>query len=168
MSIEEYLKTLNAPLWKSTLCFLLRSDEILLGKKKRGIGLGNYLGIGGKVEKEEGIIKATVREMQEEIGVTPNNLQKVAVLTFLFPYEPKWNQEVHAFIGYNWEGLPRETEEIAPRWFNLSKIPYDKMWADAQFWVPEVLKGNKIIGTFQYDRDLKISHQRIINTDNLD
>jgi len=168
MLIEEYLKTLKEPLWKSTLCFLLSSDQILLGKKKRGLGFGNYLGIGGKVEKEEGIINATVREMQEEICVTPNDLQKVAVLTFLFPYEPKWNQEVHAFISHKWEGSPKETDEIAPKWFDLSKIPYDQMWIDAQFWVPEVLKGNKLRATFQYDHDLKISHQRITKTNHFD
>jgi 8-oxo-dGTP diphosphatase len=168
MSIEEYLKTLTWPMMESTLCFLLDSDKILLGKKKRGMGLGNYTGIGGKVEKEEGIIDATVREVQEEIGVTPYHLKKAAILTFLFPNKPEWNQIVHAFITYDWEGLPKETEEINPKWFNRSKIPYDLMWEDSQHWVPEVLKGNKIRGTFQYDKDIKISHKRIVNVNNLD
>ncbi|RLF04257.1 MAG: NUDIX hydrolase, partial [Thermoprotei archaeon] len=32
----------------ATLCFLLRGDEVLLIRKKRGFGAGKYNGVGGR------------------------------------------------------------------------------------------------------------------------
>ena len=57
---------------QTTLLFLLKENQILLGMKKRGFGAGKYNGIGGKLEPDETVEQAMVRETQEEIGVTPN------------------------------------------------------------------------------------------------
>jgi 8-oxo-dGTP diphosphatase len=161
MSIDDHLKSLTAPLRKRTVCFLIDNERLLLGMKKRGFGKGNYLGIGGKVEQGETVIQAAIREYQEEAEVTPEELQEVAVLTFLFSEKPDWNQEVHAFISYKWTGSPKETEEIAPEWFDKDKIPFDKMWEDNRYWIPQILSGNKVRATFLYDENLKVSERRI-------
>lgn len=60
----------------------------MLGYKKRGLGQGLYLGIGGKVEAGETIEAAAHREVEEEIGVTDLKLKHVADVTFLFPHRP--------------------------------------------------------------------------------
>jgi 8-oxo-dGTP diphosphatase len=55
-----------------TVCFLLKKTperEVLLGNKKAGFGAGKYAGIGGKVEADETVEMAVIREVQEEIGV---------------------------------------------------------------------------------------------------
>lgn len=44
-----------------TLVFVNRSQEILLGFKKRGFGAGRWNGFGGKVEKGETIEEAAQR-----------------------------------------------------------------------------------------------------------
>ncbi|MSR78755.1 MAG: NUDIX domain-containing protein [Candidatus Taylorbacteria bacterium] len=54
---------------QTTLCFLVRNDEVLLAMKKRGFGYSEYNGVGGKVETDEPVKGATVREANEEIGV---------------------------------------------------------------------------------------------------
>ncbi len=59
---------------KYSLLFLLREDEILLVMKKRGFGSGRWNGVGGKFESGETAEQATIRECQEEIGVTPHSL----------------------------------------------------------------------------------------------
>src|SRR3990167_1450258 len=109
--IEQHKERLQKPLKKATLCFLVREGEILLGLKKRGFGQGKWNGFGGKVE-EETIEEAMIREMQEEIGVTPKVFRRVATLNFYFPLESGFGQEVVVFIADDWEGEIKESEEM--------------------------------------------------------
>lgn len=54
-----------------TLMLISNNEQILLGMKKRGFGMGKYNGFGGKVEAAESIIDAAIRETKEECGVEP-------------------------------------------------------------------------------------------------
>ncbi|GAJ07377.1 unnamed protein product, partial [marine sediment metagenome] len=60
-----YFNMMNA-----TLCFFIKENPklILLGMKKRGFGKDKYNGFGGKINPDETIEEAAVREVQEEIG----------------------------------------------------------------------------------------------------
>ncbi len=64
--------------WKPTeyanLCFVIRDGQILLIRKKRGLGAGKINGPGGRLEKGETALASAIRETQEEIGVTPTDL----------------------------------------------------------------------------------------------
>jgi 8-oxo-dGTP diphosphatase len=142
----------------ATLCFLIRGNppsSILLGYKKTGFGQGKLNGIGGKVERGEGIEEAAVREMQEEIGVEveASDLRRAAQLTFLFPAKPDWDQTVHVFTTDQWKGEPREGREMRPEWFDVSDLPYEKMWADDAHWLPHLLQGECVKGTFKFGVD---------------
>ena len=143
-----------------TLLFLRRDDEILLAMKKRGFGSNRYNGVGGKIDPGETIEQALVRECQEEIEVTPLNYWKVAKHDFVQPEGGQpWRMIVHAYLCDKWEGEPTETEEMAPEWFKLGDIPYKNMWADDEFWVPQVLAGQKVHGAFTFDEaDQLLSH----------
>ncbi len=52
--------------------------------KKRGFGVGRWNGFGGKVNDGEQIIDAAIRETQEEVGITPNELQEIGIVDFEF------------------------------------------------------------------------------------
>ena len=142
---------------KDTLLFLIDGDaqKILLAMKKRGFGSGKYNGVGGKVDSGENIEAAAVREAREEICVEVNerDLQKAAVLRFSFEGKPEWNIECHVFTARAWEGKPLETEEMAPQWFFLDAIPFEKMWVDDKHWLPQVLEGKKLDGDFHFSGD---------------
>lgn len=133
-----------------TLLFLLRDDKILLAMKKRGFGAGHWNGVGGKVDIGETIEQALVRECHEEIHVTPLEFEKVAVHDFVFP-DGTPDMKVHAYITKQWEGDPTETEEMAPQWFTIRDIPYEKMWEDDIVWLPLVLQGKKVTTRFTFD-----------------
>lgn len=153
MNLEEYKKSLTSPLKQRSLLFLMKDDKVLLGMKKSGFGQGKWLGIGGKVEIDESIEEATVREATEEIGVIPRDIQRVATLNFYFPHVEKpdhWNQQVCVFIAKKWDGEIRESEEIYPKWFHFNEIPFNLMWSDAIHWLPRILEGNKLIGSFLF------------------
>ena len=142
----------------ATLCLLVRGSppqEILLGMKKARFGANKYNGFGGKVEDGETIVEATVREMREETGVDvrPEDLVRVGHLTFLFPYQPDWEQVVHVYLARRWQGLPQETDEMVPAWFAVDDIPYEQMWDDDLYWLPRVLAGERVRATFTYRAD---------------
>ena len=149
---------------QTTLCLLLRKGEILLAMKKRGFGMGRWNGVGGKVDAQKGdknITDAIIREAKEEIGVDIINPEKAGIFHFSFPYKPEWDQDVHLFLARNWEGNPEESEEMAPKWFSLDKIPYDQMWEDDKLWLPGILKGEKLEAYFIFEEGEKIKNYNI-------
>lgn len=149
-----------------TLLFLVKDDLILLAMKKRGFGAGYWNGIGGKIDADETIEAAAIRECQEEIKVTPSNLKKVAEHDFLFPEEVE-DILVHAFITDTWEGEPQETDEMAPQWFKLSEIPYANMWEDDSVWLPFVLKSKQVRTTCTFTATNELIDARLTIVDDL-
>lgn len=136
----------------TTLLFLLRESEILLAMKKRGTGEGKWNGVGGKVAEGESIEQATIRECQEEIGVTPLVLEKVGLFDFQIPAQD-FHNVAHVYFCRQWEGRPIETEEMRPQWFALDSIPFSEMWSDDIHWLPKVLAGEKLEARFLFDEN---------------
>jgi len=133
-----------------TLCLIQKNDQILLGMAKRGKGEGKWNGFGGKVEEGETIEEAAIREVSEECGITVSELEKCGILDFTLPGEENiW--QVHIFKALDFSGEPIETEEMKPRWFQISEIPFDGMWPDDVFWMPLFLEGKKFEGMFVFN-----------------
>ena len=145
----------------TTLLLILKDNKILLAEKKRGFGVGKFNGIGGKVEKDETVEEAMIRETQEEIGVTPTDFTKRAIITFDEWVNDEEKQVIMSvFVAQNYVGKIVETDEMRPKWFNLNKIPYDNMFEDDKIWLPEILKGNKLNAQFVFDKDFNmVSHK---------
>jgi 8-oxo-dGTP diphosphatase len=138
---------------QTTLCFLIRGDEVLLGMKKRSFGMGKWNGIGGKVLEGEDVMAAAVREIKEEIGVvvTEKDLKLVGALSFNFSDNHDWAQHCNVFLVSRWEGEPIESEEMRPRWYSRNALPFGDMWVDDPHWLPLVLAGKRIKGTFLFE-----------------
>jgi 8-oxo-dGTP pyrophosphatase MutT (NUDIX family) len=149
----------------ATLVFLLqKSDEcishVCLAMKKQGFGSNRWNGAGGKVEAGETIEEAAKREAKEEIGVTVTNMQKVAELSFFFPHNAAWNQCVHAYLSFDWTGVPVESNEMKPAWFPIAEIPYGSMWSSDKFWLPAVLAGKLVKANITFgEKDIVQKHE---------
>ena len=141
--------------------FLTRNDEILLAMKKRGFGEGKWNGSGGKVQPGEEIEEAAKREVEEEIGVSVKNLIKVAVLNFYFIEKREWDQQVTVYLTRDWQGEPAESEEMKPKWFKIKMIPYNKMWSDDSYWLPDVLEGKKVNADFLFGNNQQMIDKNI-------
>ncbi len=127
--------------------------------KKRGFGRGWWNGFGGKVKSKENLRACVEREVSEEIGVKINNSDKVGFLKFSFEHKPEIIK-VHVFKTTSFTGSPSETQEMGPRWFNLNRIPYNKMWPDDKFWMPLFLSNKKFTGEFRFGKNYQIiSHK---------
>lgn len=145
-----------------TLLFLLREGQVLLAMKKRGFGAGRWNGVGGKLDTGETVEQALIRECEEEIEVTPKDFENVAKIIFHEQHEgePK-SLLVHVFLCTAWEGEPTETEEMDPKWFGVDEIPYDEMWADDPYWLPQVLAGKKLKCEFHLDEKDQVSEYSV-------
>jgi 8-oxo-dGTP pyrophosphatase MutT (NUDIX family) len=138
----------------ATLVFPVRSSHVLLGLKKRGFGSGKWNGFGGKIG-EESVRDAAVRELEEECGLhaDPAELIAMGVLDFPFLDRPEWSMRVHVFLVERFSGQPIESEEMEPQWFVFDAIPYGSMWEDDRHWLPYVLDGREVTGTFAFEHD---------------
>ena len=143
---------------EATLCFPIKGHpitEVLLGLKKLGLGEGKYDGFGGKIEPGETVEAAAVRELAEEAGIVASEqaLEWMGRLVFVFPCKPEWSQVVHVFTVRAWAGCPAESAEMNPAWFPAGEIPYHTMWQDGPHWLPLVLAGQSVQGTFTFKAD---------------
>jgi ADP-ribose pyrophosphatase YjhB (NUDIX family) len=135
----------------ATLLFPVVDGEVLLIHKKRGVGAGLYNGPGGTVEAGETVRKAAVRETVEEVRAEPRGVAYAGELDFRFGDEPFTYVYVYRATGL--AGTPEETAEADPEWFEVESVPYDEMWEDDRHWLPQVLAGRSVAGTFRFDAD---------------
>lgn len=140
-----------------TILFIVNEErrEILLGMKKVRFGAGKYNGMGGGVEEGESVEKAAVREVHEEVGlvVAESDLEKRATIRFSFEGKPEWSRVAHVFVARRWDGDPKESDEMAPEWFTLDSLPFERMWVDDPLWLPQVLAGGKLEASFHFTGD---------------
>lgn len=140
-----------------TLCVVYNDSHILLGMKKRGFGEGKWNGFGGKLLENESIEQAAIRELEEEVGIRPKDIEKRGILTFIG--EDEEDLEMHVFGIREFDGEPIESEEMKPEWFTHHKIPYQDMWLDDKHWLPLFLEGKNFKGTFFFENDDLIKHK---------
>ena len=138
-----------------TLCLIYQHPNVLLGMKKRGFGEGRWNGFGGKVHEGETIEEAAKREIQEEAGIMPHKIERVGILDFEFKGDPEI-LEVHIFRGHDFDGEPKESDEMRPQWFHVDELPFDTMWPDDKHWFPLFLAGKKFRGKILFENSDKI------------
>lgn len=151
-----------APTERAVLCFVRRGGELLLIRKKRGLGAGKVNGPGGRIESGESAEAAAIRETLEEVGVTPLRVREAGELAFQFT--DGYGLHCRVFVAGDCAGEPRETDEAVPFWCAEQRVPFDQMWADDRLWFPLMLAGRRFRGVFVFDGDAMLS-QRIESED---
>lgn len=149
------------PAWepnqRATLCFVVRGEEVLLIKKKRGLGKGKINGPGGRIDPGESPEQCAIREVEEELCVTPTDLELSGRLNFHFV--DGLALRCHVFRASGCEGTPAETPEAVPLWTPLDAIPYERMWQDDRLWIPLMLEGTRFEGRFLFNDDTMLGYE---------
>ena len=144
------------PSMRAALCFVQREGQILMIRKKRGLGAGKINGPGGRLEPGETSLAAAIRETEEELCITPRKLKERGELHFQFVDGLALHCVVYTADGCL--GEPKETDEATPHWMDPSAIPYHDMWEDDIHWLPGMLEGKNFRGYFHFDEDRMLSH----------
>ena len=160
-SIAKTVSDIDWKTWRpndlATLCFIVKNDSILLIRKKRGLGAGKINGPGGRIDPGETPEECAVREVQEELEITPLGLALRGENRFQFV--DGYSIHVHIFTADDFEGSPVETDEAIPLWFAIDQIPYHEMWADDILWIPHMLEGTTFSGRSIFDDDKMLDYQ---------
>jgi len=133
------------PTVRATLLFVTRAGQVLLIRKKRGLGAGKINGPGGKVDPGETPLQAALREAEEEVGVRAPTASHRGTLDFQFV--DGLSMRVEVFV---WDAPadariePVETDEALPLWAPLTHLPLDEMWADDALWLAHALGGRTV------------------------
>lgn len=149
-----------------TLCIIHQHPMVLLGMKKRGLGMGKWNGFGGKVQEGETIEGAALREVREEAGIIAKGIERRGIIDFEFKGSPEI-LEVHIFKSNKFFGEPIESEEMRPQWFHVDEIPFAGMWPDDRHWLPLFLQNKKFQGRFLYDTHDNILEMRLEEVRNI-
>ncbi len=140
---------------KATLCFIFEGENVLLIRKKRGLGEGKINGPGGKLELNESFEEAAIRETFEEVGLKVSELKQAGELHFKM--SDSADMSCLVYTTRNWTGTPIETDEAAPFWCHINEIPYDEMWEDDKEWFPLLLSQEYFKGYYAFEGDQVIS-----------
>ena len=142
--------------------FVIRGPEVLLIRKKRGLGAGNINGPGGKIDPGESPLQCAIRETEEELHVTPANIRDAGTLRFQSDDFGKILGYV--FVAQDFSGTPTETDEASPIWTPLDQIPYHEMWQDDIYWLPHVLFGKSVDARFVFKGEQLLDYQVAVDT----
>ena len=157
MSLPPFDWSRWTPTMLATLLFVRRGDELLLIRKKRGLGAGKINAPGGRIEPGETPAACAVREVEEELGVTARGVEERGELSFQFV--DGLALHVRVFVATEFSGVPTETDEAIPLWTPVSDIPYEQMWADDAVWLPHLLAGRRFALRARFDGDLMLEHE---------
>ena len=131
----------------STLCYILRGDEVLMlhrVKKEQDINRDKWIGIGGKFEFEESPDECLLREAKEETGLTLTSWRCRGIVTFL--NEGGEGEYMYLFTADGFQGEMTECDEGNLEWISREflgtlpmwegdKIFLDLLWQDAPFFL---------------------------------
>ena len=138
----------------AVLCFVFDGDRVLLIEKLRGLGKGKVNGPGGRVEPGETTQMAAIRETQEEVGITPLDPQLCGCLRFAFTNG--YRLECHVFRADAHTGIAAETPEAIPFWSSVAELPFHRMWADDEHWLPHLIARRSFDGRFVFQDDVML------------
>ncbi|ORX35853.1 hypothetical protein BD324DRAFT_651769 [Kockovaella imperatae] len=120
--------TAPEPIREFSLIFVVDkvNRRVLLGKKRRGVGVGLYNGFGGKPEAGETILECAKRELREESCLVPSDAAFSRVGHFVFGRPKHGNREIFRIVIFgctSWTGEPEETDEMTAEWFDIPSEP---------------------------------------------
>ena len=111
---------MDKPIRKAVRCYLIKDNEVVVTKYKKGNKKEGYYDIpGGKIEEGESPKQTAIREMKEETGIEIQNLKYKGIMTIEYP-----NRMFifDTFISKEYEGEPQEFKENISEWIDIDEL----------------------------------------------
>ena len=111
---------MDKPIRKAVRCYLIKDNEVVVTKYKKGNKKEEYYDIpGGKIEEGENQKQTAIREMKEETGINIQNLKYKGIMTIEYPDRMFI---FDTFISKEYEGEPQEFEENTSEWIDIDEL----------------------------------------------
>ncbi len=113
----------------TTLCYLERDGQYLMlhrNRKKNDVNEDKWIGVGGKLERDESPEDCVLREVKEETGLTMTDYRFRAIITFICP--PWESEHMYLFTSEHFEGDLIDCDEGELEWIDKSDLLTKKLW----------------------------------------
>ena len=111
---------MDKPIRKAVRCYLIKDNEVVVTKYKKGNKKERYYDIpGGKIDEGESPKQTAIREMKEETGIEIQNLKYKGIMTIEYPDRLFI---FDTFITKEYEGEPQEFEENTSEWIDIDEL----------------------------------------------
>jgi len=122
-----------------TLSFLLRNEDLLLLRLASGRGAWSGLlnGIGGHIQRGEDPLSSAEREIHEETGLKPSNLQLCGVV--MIDTQKEIGVGLYIFVGSSPAGDIQSSEEGEPLWVPVKSVNDFDLVEDLPTIIPRAL-----------------------------
>lgn len=161
----EILDFENKPFVAMTIVYVIREDEILLIKRSgdREMVPSKRMGLGGKVEPGESIVKSARRELREEAGIEAE-LELRGLLTWLS--DANRVSQISIFVGF----VSGDTDFVSDgregelEWHKISEIfELPDLEKNQNQFLPTILEGKD----FYAGMAVYSNHHQVMYTDNI-
>lgn len=85
-------------MFKYTLAFIKRKDEILMLNRNKSPWMGSWNGVGGKVNENETAINCIIREVYEETGINVNKEDVIDKGYVTWNSNEEYNNGLHVYL----------------------------------------------------------------------
>jgi 8-oxo-dGTP diphosphatase len=138
-----------------TLSFLLCEGALLLlrGAPTKRLWADRLNGLGGHIEPGESPRQSALREIREEAGLVPDQLD-LAALVHVSGHEGHPGVMLFVFVGQVAERATRPSVEGRLEWHPVDALPWDEMVADLPHLLPRLLgavRGQVLYGCYMAD-----------------
>ena len=155
---------------KATIVYIIDPDtqEVLMAKKTRKVGVGYWFGYGGKIDPDETPKDCTIRETYTETGekitLMREQLEPVALIDFyneekMVPGtdDPSFRVLFYrALVAKGTIGTAITTDEMAdPTWFRITQLPWKAIMPGDELFIPQVLLGAAVKGWVHFSDGTK-------------
>ena len=116
----------NDCMYKYTICFIRKSDKILLLNRNKKPNMGMWNGVGGKIEENETPYEGIIRETFEETGIELSSVTYKGTVVFKGKDEPQASEGMYVFVADFPDGMqmntPLRTAEGLLEWKEIDWI----------------------------------------------
>lgn len=149
----------------TVVCYMEHDNKILMlyrNKKEKDLNKNKFVGIGGKIEKNETPEMAMYREFKEETNLKPLNLKEIGYIDF---FQENKHLGMHIFKAKGFEGeILKDCNEGSLEFIEKDKIMNLNIWMGDRLFFPYVLSSKdekyfKMI--FKYEDDILVEYKKI-------
>ena len=139
---------------QTVLIYIEKDNKFLMlyrNKKDNDINKNKYIGIGGKVEENETLDQALIREVKEETGLNLLSYSKSGIVYFIYNGD---KEEMHVYTSSEFEGKVTECNEGELYWVEKEKVLSLKLWEGDKYFLKKILNNetNYVISLY-YEND---------------
>ncbi len=126
---------------ETTLCYIEKNNKYLMlhrTKKQNDPNKGKWVGVGGKLEKDESVEECLLREVTEETGLVLTEYQYRAKIYF---YSDTYDNEImYLYTATEFTGELIECKEGELAWIDKSKVLKLNLWEGDKIFLQKLLE----------------------------